>query len=444
MNDQKVQNWQTIPGKKGLLFREHSTRKHQRKPDRFWAIRHTVDGKRTVETLGWTSEGWTMDMAMDLVSEMNRNHKSGTGPQTLNEKRKISTEAREASSRAAMREKAKDVTFEELAGHYRTWAENNRRSGSRVSRLLEKHVLPTLGSLKAAEISPAIIDNLRERLESTRPERGINSKVKGAGLSGQTILHCLKAVREVYNYARETPHPADAGMMLYSGSNPAVLSKRGRGITVPVFDSRRLRVLNDAEISLLLTYMGKNMEQAAELRDMILLSLDTGIRAGELVNLRREDVTPETGALRVFSGSDHGLTKSGRTRIVHAGQLFPQSLHMLRLRLSTPSPYIWIFPGVNGGMRNSTALSRAMQRLANLLHLNDGVTDARNRIVWHTLRHTFATHMLEKGVDIYTLKELLGHSSVSVTEGYLHLCDCAKREQSLARLALSRATLLRD
>ena len=56
----------------------------------------------------------------------------------------------------------------------------------------------------------------------------------------------------------------------------------------------------------------------------------------------------------------------------------------------------------------------------------------------HTLRHTFATRMLESGVDIYTLKELLGHSSVSVTEGYLHLCDRAKREKSLARIALGR------
>ena len=51
--------------------------------------------------------------------------------------------------------------------------------------------------------------------------------------------------------------------------------------------------------------------------------------------------------------------------------------------------------------------------------------------------------MLESGVDIYTLKELLGHSSVAVTEGYLHLCDRAKREKALARLTLERAVTSR-
>ena len=84
-----------------------------------------------------------------------------------------------------------------------------------------------------------------------------------------------------------------------------------------------------------------------------------------------------------------------------------------------------------------------MNRIAEALGLNSGVTDPRNRVVWHTLRHTFATRMLESGVDIYTLKELLGHSSVAVTEGYLHLCDRAKREKALARLTLERAVTSR-
>ena len=94
-------------------------------------------------------------------------------------------------------------------------------------------------------------------------------------------------------------------------------------------------------------------------------------------------------------------------------------------------------------MRDGTALGRAMNRIAEALGLNSGVTDPRNRVVWHTLRHTFATRMLESGVDIYTLKELLGHSSVAVTEGYLHLCDRAKREKALARLTLERAVTSR-
>ena len=94
-------------------------------------------------------------------------------------------------------------------------------------------------------------------------------------------------------------------------------------------------------------------------------------------------------------------------------------------------------------MRDGTALGRAMNRIAEALGLNSGVTDPRNRVVWHTLLRTFATRMLESGVAIYTRKELLGHSSVAVTEGYLRLCDRAKREKALARLTLERAVTSR-
>ena len=63
MSDESKRTWLTHPGKPGVIYREHPTRKTARKPDRFWAIRHRAGGKRLVETLGWTSEGWTADMA---------------------------------------------------------------------------------------------------------------------------------------------------------------------------------------------------------------------------------------------------------------------------------------------------------------------------------------------------------------------------------------------
>lgn len=130
---------------------------------------------------------------------------------------------------------------------------------------------------------------------------------------------------------------------------------------------------------------------------MMLLSLDTGVRSGELIRLRREDVDTERGTLRILSGSDFGLTKSGRTRIVHAGYLFPEARDVLRRHARGDSPYL--FPGRDGGVRDGTALGRAMNRIAETLGLNSGVTDPRNRVVWHTLRHTFATGCWSPGFD---------------------------------------------
>ena len=81
--------------------------------------------------------------------------------------------------------------------------------------------------------------------------------------------------------------------MLFSGANPAILSRRNRAIMLPKMDSRRLRVLSDTEITELLSYRGRRGE-SVEIHDMILLSLDTGLRAGELLNLRCESCDPET------------------------------------------------------------------------------------------------------------------------------------------------------
>lgn len=171
-----------------------------------------------------------------------------------------------------------------------------------------------------------------------------------------------------------------------------------------------------------------------EFRDMILLSLGTGVRVGELVRLRGEDIDPERGTVRVFSGSDSGLTKGDRTRIVHTGYLFPEARMVLR-RLARTSGLL--FPGDNGAVRHITSINHRLQRLVDKMGLNKDVSDTRNRVVWHTLRHTYATRMLEAGVEIYTLKELMGHASVTTTEGYLHLIDRSKREQSLANLRIN-------
>ena len=55
------------------------------------------------------------------------------------------------------------------------------------------------------------------------------------------------------------------------------------------------------------------------------------------------------------------------------------------------------------------------------LKLNDGISDRRDKVVFHTLRHTYASWHVENGTDIYILKELLGHSTLVMTERYSHV-----------------------
>lgn len=432
--------WNAVQGKEGVIYREHPTRKHGKRPDRYIGIRYrSGQGKRALEALGWASDGWTVDKAVALLRELKENIRLGRRPQSLREKRAMAEMARLEAERTAAKAKLKSITFGELAEFYRAWARENRVSAGYVEHALDMHILPVMGERVAADITTADVEELRKLVAAKHPLTGRNKNTPGACLSAQTVLHVLKTVREVFNFALETPAPNEPGVMLFSGVNPAVLSRRGRGVNLPKADARRLRILNDIEIAALLGYTGRRGQAVGELRDMMLLSLDIGPRAGELVHIRRESCDPETGAVRIYKGSKaNDSTKGGTSRLLFAGQLFPEALDMLRRRMSEPGNGPYLFPGPDGRARDANGLNRAMRRIMAKLKFNEGVDDPRNLVVWHTLRHTYATRMLEAGTDIYTLKESLGHASVTTTEIYLHLCDRAKREQALARIALAR------
>lgn len=440
MGNQDERKWQTVEGKEGIWYREHATRKHGKRKDRFLAIRYRNGaGKRLVETLGWVSDGWTVDKAVSLLREVKENIRTGKLPQSVKEMRAMAEAARIEADHMASRVKLQSITFGELAELYKVWVKEHRVDSSNVEQLLEMHILPVLGAQVAKDITSVNVNALRNIVAAKAPLTGRNKNVPGACLSPQTVLHILKTVREVFNFALETPAPSTPGTMLFTGHNPAILSRRGRGVRIPKNDARRLRILNDEEISALLSYGGRREEAFAELHDMMLLSLDVGPRAGELVHIKRESCDPITGAVRIYKGSRaHDSTKGGVSRIVHVGQLYPEALAMLRRRLSEADAGTYLFPGIGGAARDPNGLNRAMRRIMQTLRFNDGVIDPRNLVVWHTLRHTYATKMLESGIDIYMLKELMGHASVTTTEIYLHLCDRSRRERALACIALGR------
>src|SRR5512139_4259874 len=79
----------------GVRYREHPSRKHARKSDRYFAIRYKVNGKPKEEALGWASEGWNAEKAHIERSGLRKAHNLGEGPQTLREKRSLENEKRE-------------------------------------------------------------------------------------------------------------------------------------------------------------------------------------------------------------------------------------------------------------------------------------------------------------------------------------------------------------
>jgi len=84
-----------------------------------------------------------------------------------------------------------------------------------------------------------------------------------------------------------------------------------------------------------------------------------------------------------------------------------------------PDPSGLVFPGKGGAKVNR--ISRTFKRVADKIGLNNGITDPRQKIVFHSCRHTFASRLIANHVDVYVVKELLGHSDLKQTERYSHI-----------------------
>ncbi len=147
---------------------------------------------------------------------------------------------------------------------------------------------------------------------------------------------------------------------------------------------------------------------------MALLSLHTGMRAGEIFNLKWGDVDLENGIIHIKD------PKSGENRIAYITDKIKSIFEN-----KTKKPDEYVFKDAKGNRIKK--ISHTFFRVVDKLGLNEGITDDRDKVVFHTLRHTFASWLAMQGTPIYTIKELMGHKTLAMTERYSHLMPDVKR-----------------
>ena len=157
--------------------------------------------------------------------------------------------------------------------------------------------------------------------------------------------------------------------------------------------------------------VGKLLQATKSLRDKALLATvyGAGLRISEAVSLKVSAIDSTNMQLFIRNG------KGGKDRFAI---LSDANLNLLRAYWKEYLPSDWLFTSASHNKTGSHLTSRGAM---NIFHEAVAAAGITKQVTVHTLRHSFATHLLEDGVDLFHIKQLLGHSDISTTCFYLHL-----------------------
>lgn len=186
--------------------------------------------------------------------------------------------------------------------------------------------------------------------------------------------------------------------------NPMVL------ISNPKKEKKLPSFLNYKDLDKLLNI--PNLKTDEGQRDALIMEMlySTGVRVSELVNIKLSDINHSEKVIKVIG-------KGNKERYVYYGSKCKEllDLYLKDGRTSLPSS-IYLFPNKHGNRINDRVIRMILERNAGLAGLKVHVTP-------HTLRHTYATHMLNEGADLKSVGDLLGHENLSTTQIYTHVSN---------------------
>jgi len=145
-------------------------------------------------------------------------------------------------------------------------------------------------------------------------------------------------------------------------------------------------------------------------RCIIKLLYGSGLRLSELLHLKVSDIDSKSMIIHIRK------SKGNKDRVV---MLSNSLLQELRIYFKKHKPNDFLFEGQTGGIYSAKSVQMVVKKAASKAGIKKQVTP-------HTLRHSFATHLLESGTDVRFIQELLGHNSIKTTEIYTHITNISK------------------
>lgn len=198
------------------------------------------------------------------------------------------------------------------------------------------------------------------------------------------------------DYSASTQRQMTSALKLFYNNTDNHQMQIGR-LVAPVKTKKLPIVLSKQEVQKIISLVG-NMKH----RTILITLYSTGLRSAELLNLRLSDISYDSKTISVISG------KGCKDRNL---PLAPELAKVLRKYMDTYTPKEFVFEGKDGGRYSSSSLNATIRTAA-------AKAGIRKKISAHTFRHSYATHLLERGVSLRYIQELLGHSDPKTTEIY--------------------------
>ncbi len=291
------------------------------------------------------------------------------------------------------------------------WFENVAKIKVRASShqtykgYIDNHIKPNIGKIPLEKLTTMELQKFyRKLLTNGRVER-IEAEKQPRGLSAKTVRNINQVISSAMDLAV---------------AQKIVLENPCKAVALPKIEHKEMQTIPAEQLQAFLTEA-----KATGVYEMYYIELSTGLRRGELLGLKWEDIDMKQGIIRVrrqvsrIDGKivDAPLKTKNSYRAV---TISPQAVEVLKAQKEKTNDE-YVFPSPNGGPISPDSVNNMLKRVLE----RAGIPKVR----FHDLRHTFATLALQNGVDIKTVSGMLGHFSAGFTlDTYAHVTTAAQKE----------------
>lgn len=391
-----------IPTKKeGVFYKEieqttidEKGRTKRKVIDRVYVIRYRDKDKERLVTMGKYSQGIREAYCKTKRDEFMAMSLHGELPPQVERRRKKQV-----------------TTLDELARTYFIENTDKKMNLKQLQKynLYIGHIIPSDISLsyKESRVNQNAVNGLgsRDIDEITKTDiRDFQKALVVSGKAPKTVNGIIQLLTAIYNHSIK-----EHDMMIV---NPCTGVKRLE------LDDERERYLTVNEVKRLL----EAVKEDEQLYIFTRLALSTGARVNTIMHIQKKNVSLETGSVIL---NDLKKRKSGST---YTGYLDDELIQALREYMGPLSANTYLI-GREQRPKHPRTIQRHLKKILDDL-FNQGLDtrDSKNRVVIHTLRHTFASNLVSKGVPIYTVQRLLNHADISQTQRYAKLAPDSGRD----------------